>query len=154
MQSLKYNSIYMSGVKLIEPYGGFSGKISKNSTTILRTRNGRTHAYTINNPNLLPHNEAQKAHTSLFGKVSAQVQAEKKDPERLAYWKEQYHQYRLEHEAELNNLKFTPSNELQGYSSRHKPVITSLHGFIFHSLFEAAKVENATPQNPIDHDQD
>lgn len=146
--------IYMSRVKLIEPYGGLSGKISKNSSTILRTRNGRTHAYEITHPNLLPHNEAQKAHTSLFGQVSAQVRAEKNDPERLTYWEQQYRQYRIAHKAELDNLKHAPSNELKGYSSRQKPVITSLHGFIFHTLFEAAKAENAAPQNPNDHDQD
>lgn len=125
----------MARVRLIEPYKDYSGKTNKDSETIFRTRNGRTHSYVIKNPNTRPHNEAQKAHTSRFGQISSQVRAEQKDPERLAYWEEKYKEYRLEHKKELDYLKTANSNDLTGYSSRHKQVITSLWGFIFHELY-------------------
>ena len=129
----------MADIRLIEPYKNYSGKTSKYSTIIHRTRNGRTHAYEIVHPNLRPHNEAQQAHTSLFGQVAAQVRAERQNPERLAYWEQRYLQYQREHKAELNNLKTADSNDLRKYSSRNKTVITSLFGFMFHEIYESAK---------------
>lgn len=128
----------MADVQLLEPYAGFSGKMTKDSETILRTRNGRTHAYKIKHPNLRPRSEAQKTHTSLFGQISAQVRADMRDPERLAQWEEKYARYRHEHKAELDALKTANSNDLKRYSSRRKRVITGINTFIFHELYEQA----------------
>ncbi|MCQ2312532.1 MAG: hypothetical protein MJZ84_03685 [Paludibacteraceae bacterium] len=128
----------MSKFQLIEPYKNYSGKQNKDSDEVFRTRNGRTHSYVIMHPNERPHNEAQKAHTSLFGQVSQQIRTEMQDPHKRAQWEARYQQYRKEHKKELDFLKTANSNDLQGYSSRKKPVITSLRGFMFHELFEAA----------------
>lgn len=128
----------MGRFHLKEPYKNYSGKQNKDSDQIFRTRNGRTHSYVVLHPNERPHNEAQKAHTSLFGQVSRQIREELQDSAKCAMWEEKYRQYCKEHKRELDFLKTADSNQLHGYSSRKKPVITSLRGFMFHELFNTA----------------
>lgn len=49
----------MAKVTLNELVDGIHGRIGKNGKVVLRTRNGKTHAYIINNPDTAPPTEAK-----------------------------------------------------------------------------------------------
>lgn len=123
------------------PIANFRGKITTEQNVIFRTRNGRTHAYTVEHPNTQPHNEAQRAHTAAFGEVSRQVHAEMANPERLDYWQNEFAEY-LRKVPKRRSKKAKLALMATSYSSRHKPVISTLYGYIFHTLFEQYKQNN------------
>lgn len=126
----------MAKVHLEDPIAGIRGRIGTDQKIIFRTRNGRTHAYVIEHPNTRPHNEAQRAHTSAFGAVSQQVHAEMADPARLAFWQTEFEEYQKKNRKRRSRSKKV---EPPTYSSRRKPVISTLYGFIFHTLYEQNK---------------
>ena len=80
-------------------FDNFSGKLGRNDRIILRTRYGKTHAYTIENPYTGPATEAQNTMRSTFGMAVKQASAILKDPEQKADWERRYASYRKHYRA-------------------------------------------------------
>ena len=127
----------MAKVLLDAPVAAVAGAISKHQQVIYRMRNGRTHAYVIAHPNEQPPSETQKRNSSLFGQISKQAYAEMADMEKRAMWEKEFAAYTNKHNPSYKRP--AASNEHLPYSSRRKPVITTLYGYIFHTLYTKAK---------------
>ena len=84
----------MAKVQPSLPFDHFSGKLSRKEHIVMRTRNGRTHAYAITNPYTGPLAESRKRAISTFSQAVKQCKVEMSDAERLAYWQDRYIQYR------------------------------------------------------------
>ena len=84
----------MAHVQPALPFDHFSGKLSRNERIVMRTRNGRTHAYAIQNPYTGPLAESRKRAISTFSEAVRLCKTEMSDPDRLAYWQDRYIQYR------------------------------------------------------------
>ena len=123
----------MAKILLSDPLAALSGRTSSDDKIVFRTRNGRTHAYVIKHPNTAPHNEKQQAHTSLFGATAQRVRAEMADPARRAWWEQEFAAYTKRHNPA--SKRPLSSNEVPTYDSRRKPPITTLYGYIFHTLY-------------------
>ena len=118
----------MAKVEPALPFDHFSGKLSRKERIVLRTRNGRTHAYAITNPYTGPLAESRKRAISTFSQAVTLCKSEMLDPERLAYWQNRYIQYRKaanKHVARAN-AKFLGTTSDKFYST--------LRGFIIASL--------------------
>lgn len=124
----------MAKILLTDPVAALSGRTSSNDKVVFRTRNGRTHAYIIKHPNTAPHNEKQQAHTSRFGAIAQQVRVEMSDAVRRAYWEQEFAAYTKRHNPPSKRPLL--SNDIPVYTSRRKPPITTLYGYIFHTLYE------------------
>ena len=110
------------------PFDHFSGKLSRKERIVMRTRNGRTHAYAIMNPYTGPLAESRKRAISTFSQAVRQCKSDMLDPERLAYWQDRYTQYRKaanKHVARAN-AKFLGTTSDKFYST--------LRGFIIASI--------------------
>ena len=83
----------MSKVKPIRQLQQLSGKTATGSDTSFRTRAGRTHTYTLQNPYKGPLAETRKAAINVFKEAVAQCALEMKDPERLAFWQKEFERY-------------------------------------------------------------
>lgn len=129
----------MAKILLEAPVAAVAGAISKRQQVIYRMRNGRTHAYVIAHPNEQPPSETQKRNSSLFGEISKQVHAEMADTEKRAKWEKEFAAYTNKHNPSYKRP--VASNEHLPYSSRRKPVITTLYGYIFHTLHTQTKEE-------------
>lgn len=127
----------MAKILLDAPVGAIAGSISKHQQVIYRTRNGRTHAYVVTHPNEQPQSETQKRNSSLFGVISKQVHAEMADPAKRAEWEKAFAAYTNKRNPSYKRSE--SSNDHLPYSSRRKPVITTLYGFIFHTLYAQSK---------------
>ena len=115
----------------VEPslsFDHFSGKLSRQDKIVLRTRNGRTHAYAIMNPYTGPLAESRKQAISTFSQAVKQCKSEMSDPERLAYWQDRYNQYTKAANKHLAraNAKFIGNTSVKYYST--------LRGFIIASI--------------------
>ena len=110
------------------PFDHFSGKLSRKERIVMRTRNGRTHAYAIMNPYTGPLAESRKRAISTFSQAVKQCKTEMSDPERLAYWQDRYTQYRKAANKHLAraNAKFLGTTSDKFYST--------LRGFIIASI--------------------
>ena len=118
------------------PFDHFSGKLSRKERIVLRTRNGRTHAYAITNPYTGPLAESRKRAISTFSQAVTLCKSEMLDPERLAYWQDRYIQYckaANKHVARAN-AKFLGTTSDKFYST--------LRGFIIASLSAQLKAAN------------
>ena len=118
----------MAHVQPALPFDHFSGKLSRNERIVMRTRNGRTHAYAIQNPYTGPLAESRKRAISTFSEAVRLCKTEMSDPDRLAYWQDRYIQYRKaanKHVARANT-KFLGTTSDKFYST--------LRGFIIASL--------------------
>lgn len=106
----------------------FTGKLSSKERIVMRTRNGRTHAYAIMNPYKGPISENRKPVISAFSQAVAQCKSEVADPDRLAFWQERYDQYQklAKRHPTKANAKFIGTNTDKYYST--------LRGFIIASL--------------------
>jgi hypothetical protein len=127
----------MAKILLDAPVAAIGGSISKHQNVIYRTRNGRTHAYVVTHPNELPQSETQKRNSSAFGAISKQVHAEMSDPIKRAEWEKSFAEYTKKHNPSYKRSE--SSNDHHPYSSRRKSVITTLYGYIFHTLHERSK---------------
>lgn len=118
----------MAKVEPALPFDHFSGKLSRNERIVLRTRNGRTHAYAITNPYTGPLAESRKRAISTFSQAVTLCKSEMLDPERLAYWQDRYIQYRTAANKHVGraNSKFLGTTSDKFYST--------LRGFIIASL--------------------
>ena len=118
----------MAHVEPALPFDHFNGKLSRSERIVMRTRNGRTHAYAILNPYTGPLAESRKRAISTFSEAVRLCKTEMTDPDRLAYWQDRYIQYRKAANKHIvrANTKFlgTPSDKY--YST--------LRGFIIASL--------------------
>ena len=115
----------------VEPalaFDNFSGKLSRKERIVMRTRNGRTHAYAIMNPYQGPISENRKPIISAFSQAVAQCKSEMSDPERLAFWQDRYAQYckQARRNTARANARFIGTNIDKYYST--------LRGFIIASL--------------------
>ncbi len=129
----------MAKVLLEAPVAAVAGSISKHQQVVYRMRNGRTHAYVVTHPNEQPPSETQKRNSALFGQISKQAYAEMANPEQRAKWEKEFATYTKKHNPSYKRP--VSSNEHLPYSSRRKPVITTLYGYIFHILYTQAKEE-------------
>ena len=133
----------MAKVEPALPFDHFSGKLSRKERIVMRTRNGRTHAYAIMNPYTGPLAESRKRAISTFSQAVTLCKSEMLDPERLAYWQDRYIQYckaANKHVARAN-AKFLGTTSDKYYST--------LRGFIIASI-SARLTQNAqnTQINP------
>lgn len=128
----------MAKVEPALPFDHFSGKLSRKERIVLRTRNGRTHAYAITNPYTGPLAESRKRAISTFAEAVRQCKSEMSDPERLAYWQDRYLQYRkaANKHVERANAKFLGTTSDKFYST--------LRGFIIASLSAQLKASNTS----------
>lgn len=128
----------MAKVEPALPFDHFSGKLSRKERIVLRTRNGRTHAYAITNPHTGPLAESRKRAISTFAEAVRQCKSEMSDPERLAYWQDRYLQYRkaANKHVERANAKFLGTTSDKFYST--------LRGFIIASLSAQLKASNTS----------
>lgn len=118
----------MAHVEPALPFDHFSGKLSRNERIVMRTRNGRTHAYAIQNPYTGPLAESRKRAISTFSEAVRLCKTEMSDPHRLAYWQARYIQYRKAANKHVPraNSKFLGTTSDKFYST--------LRGFIIASL--------------------
>ena len=129
----------MAKVEPALPFDHFSGKLSRKERIVMRTRNGRTHAYAITNPYTGPLAESRKRAISTFSQAVTLCKSEMHDPERLAYWQDRYILYRKaanKHVARAN-AKFlgTPASSSSSANTRSSDKFYStLRGFIIASL--------------------
>ena len=129
----------MAHIEPALPFDHFSGKFSRKERIVMRTRNGRTHAYAITNPYTGPLAESRKRAISTFSQAVTLCKSEMLDPERLAYWQDRYIQYRKaanKHVARAN-VKFLGTTSDKFYST--------LRGFIIASL--SAQLKAVNPSN-------
>ena len=118
----------MAKVEPALPFDHFSGKLSRKERIVMRTRNGRTHAYAITNPYTGPLAESRKRAISTFSQAVTLCKSEMLDPDRIAYWQDRYIQYckaANKHVARAN-AKFLGTTSDKFYST--------LRGFIIASL--------------------
>ena len=129
----------MAHVEPSLPFDHFSGKLSRKERIVMRTRNGRTHAYAIMNPYTGPLAESRKRAISTFSQAVTRCKSEMSDPERLAYWQDRYIQYRKAANKHVDraNAKFLGTTSDKFYCT--------LRGFIIASI-SAQLTQNA--QNP------
>ena len=126
----------MAKVQPALPFDHFSGKLSRKERIVMRTRNGRTHAYAIMNPYTGPLAESRKRAISTFSQAVTLCKSEMLDPERLAYWQDRYIQYRKAANKHVTraNAKFLGTTSDKFYST--------LRGFIIASI-SAQLTQNA-----------
>ena len=140
----------MAKVEPALPFDHFSGKLSRKERIVMRTRNGRTHAYAITNPYTGPLAESRKRAISTFSQAVTLCKSEMLDPERLAYWQDRYAQYRKAANKHLAraNAKFlgTPASSSASANTRSSDKFYStLRGFIIASL--SVQLKAANPSN-------
>ena len=118
----------------------FSGRFSRKDRIVLRTRYGRTHAYTIEHPYTGPASEGQNANRSAFGEASRQASLILKDPDQRAQWEKLYRSY-------LRRRR--PSEALAALFGNASPVKKNAHytlrGFIISTLTAQLK----TTEQPL-----
>ena len=123
----------MAKVQPSLPFDNFRGKLSTRENIVMRTRNGRTHAYAILHPYSGPLAESRKRAISTFSEAVRQCKIEMSDPERLAWWQERYLQYRKAARKNVAraNAQFigTPAS-----ARSSEKFYTTLRGFIIASL--------------------
>jgi hypothetical protein len=125
----------MAHIEPALPFDHFSGKLSSKERIVMRTRNGRTHAYAILNPYTGPLAKSRKRAISTFSEAVHLCKTEMSDPDRLAYLQDRYLQYSKA--ARKNptraNAKFLGTTSDKFYST--------LRGFIIASLSAQLKAE-------------
>lgn len=89
----------MSKVTPSIEFDSFSGKLSRKSRIVLRTRNGRTHAYALDNPFRSTASAEQGATRTSFGEAVRQASAILKAPTLRAEWEKRYADYHKHYRA-------------------------------------------------------
>jgi hypothetical protein len=116
-------------------FESFSGRLSRKERIVMRTRNGRTHAYAIQNPYTGPLAESRKRAIGAFAEAVRRCKAEMSDPDRLAYWQNRYIQYsKAARKSPIRaNAKFIAVTLDQQQKPNDK-FYSTLRGFIIASL--------------------
>ena len=138
----------MARVQPSLPFDNFRGRLSTRERIVMRTRNGRTHAYAITNPYNGPLAESRKRAISTFSQAVTLCKSEMLDPERLAYWQDRYIQYRKAANKHVGraNAKFlgTPASSSASANPRSSDKFYStLRGFIIASLSAQLKASHS-----------
>ena len=96
------------------------------------------HAYAIQNPYTGPLAESRKKAISAFAEAVKQCKAEMGDPARLAYWQEQYAEYKKLANKNLSraNRRFFGDNSTAAAQDKF---YSTLRGFIIAQLRKAAE---------------
>ena len=99
----------------------------------MRTRNGRMHAYAIQHPYEGPLAESRKKAITAFAEAVKQCKVEMGDAERLAYWQEQYAEYKKLANKSLSraNRRFFGDNSSAAAQDKF---YSTLRGFIIAQL--------------------
>ena len=123
----------MASVTPASPFESISGKLSKNERIVMRTRNGRMHAYVIQNPYTGPLAESRKKAISAFAEAVNQCKVEMSDPARLAYWQSRYADYKTLAAKSLSraNRRFFGDDSTAAAQDKY---YTTLRGFIIAQL--------------------
>lgn len=123
----------MASVVPASPFESMSGKLSRNERIVMRTRNGRVHAYAIQHPYEGPLAESRKKAITAFAEAVKQCKVEMSDPARLAYWQEQYAEYKKLANKNLNraNRRFFGENSTAAAKDKF---YSTLRGFIIAQL--------------------
>ena len=127
----------MASVVPASPFESMSGKLSRNERIVMRTRNGRVHAYAIQHPYEGPLAESRKKAITAFAEAVKQCKVEMSDPARLAYWQEQYAEYKKLANKNLNraNRRFFGDNSTAAAQDKF---YSTLRGFIIAQLRKEA----------------
>lgn len=127
----------MASVTPASPFESISGKLSRNERIVMRTRNGRMHAYAIQNPYTGPLAESRKKAISAFTEAVKQCKVEMGEAERLAYWQEQYAEYKQLANKNLNraNRRFFGEDSTAAAQGKF---YSTLRGFIIAQLRKEA----------------
>ena len=115
----------------VEPalaFDNFSGKLSRKERIVMRTRNGKTHAYAIMHPYQGPISENRKPIINAFSEAVAQCKTEMTDPERLAFWQDRYALY-----SKIAKRNTTKANA-QFIGAHTDKYYSTLRGFVIASL--------------------
>ena len=123
----------MASVVPASPFESMSGKLSRNERIVMRTRNGRMHAYAIQHPYEGPLAESRKKAITAFAEAVKQCKVEMGDAERLAYWQEQYAEYKKLANKSLSraNRRFFGDNSSAAAQDKF---YSTLRGFIIAQL--------------------
>ena len=123
----------MASVVPASPFESMSGKLYRNEYIVMRTRNGRMHAYAIQNPYTGPLAESRKKAISAFAEAVKQCKTEMEDSERLAYWQAQYNEYKKLVNKSLNraNRRFFGEESTAAAQGKY---YSTLRGFIIAQL--------------------
>lgn len=118
----------MAKIELATPFDAITGKFSSLDRVVMRTRYGRTHAYTIRHPYTGPISQNRVPIINAFSQAVAICKTEMSNPERLAYWQDRYASYTkiADRNPSRANRKFIGSSSDKYY--------LTLRGFIIASL--------------------
>ena len=109
----------MARTTLSHPFDTMSGKLTRTDKVILRTRNGRTHAYAVQHPYEGPVAPARQRTLDAFASAVAQSKTILNDPALRAEWKQRFAAYT----ARANR-----------YPSSYPKPCTTLRGYIISTL--------------------
>lgn len=118
----------MAHVEPALPFDHFRGKLSRKERIAMRTRNGRTHAYAIQNPYTGPLAESRKRAINTFSEAVRLCKTEMSDPDRLACWQDRYLQYRKAANKHVGRAN------TQFFGTMSDKYYSTLRGFIIASL--------------------
>ena len=114
----------MARTTLSHPFDSMSGKLASNDKIIMRTRNGRTHAYAIKHPYKGPVAPERQRTITAFADAVKQAGTILNTPELRTEWEEKYTQYR---------------KKADRYPNTHPKTYTTLRGFIIGSLIKSTQ---------------
>lgn len=105
----------MARTTLFHPFDTMLGKLTNADKIILRTRNGRTHAYTIRHPYTGPAAPARQRTMDAFASAVSQAKTILADPAQRADWQRRFDQY---------------TAHVRRYPASNPKPCTTLRGFI------------------------
>ena len=118
------NYLTMARTTLSHPFDSMSGKLASTDKIIMRTRNGRTHAYVVKHPYKGPLAPSRQKAVSSFAEAVKQTSVIMNTPELRSEWEEKYADYR---------------KKADRYPNTHPNPYTTFRGFIIGSLIHASK---------------
>lgn len=111
----------MARTTLTHPFDSMSGKLSSNEKIVMRTRNGRTHAYAIKHPYKGPVAPERQRTITTFKDAVNQTTTILKDTILRAEWETKFADYR---------------KKVERYPNSYTNPYTTLRGFIIGSLIK------------------
>ena len=118
----------MAKTTLSHPFDSMSGKLGSTDKIIMRTRNGRTHAYVVKHPYKGPLAPSRQKAVSSFAEAVKQTSVIMNTPELRSEWEEKYADYR---------------KKADRYPNTHPNPYTTFRGFIIGSLIHASMVRRS-----------
>ena len=114
----------MARTTLSHPFDSMSGKLASKEKIVMRTRNGRTHAYAIKHPYKGPIAPERQRTITAFKDAVNQTTVILNTPELRSEWEEKYAAYR---------------KKADRYPNTHPNPYTTFRGFIIGSLIHTSK---------------